>query len=185
MEILYIAGGLFVIIALFVIITYNTLVNLRNLRTESWSDVDTELKRRYDLIPNLVNVVKGYASHEQQTLEEVTRLRAQAVSSIGSPNSQAKDENELIRGLRTLFSVAEKYPDLKASNNFLELQNELRNTEDRIQAARRFFNANVRDYNNKVQAFPSNIIASIFNFRQEEFFEIEDTGIRTAPKVSM
>jgi LemA protein len=164
---------------------YNSLVRGRNHCTESWSNVDTELKRRYDLIPNLVETVKGYAKHEREVLERVTQARATAVASQGSPASQAKDENVLVQGLRQLLAVAENYPDLKASKNFLELQHELTNTEDRIQRARRFYNGNVRDYNNKVQSVQTNILASIFHFKNEEFFEIENAVERLAPEVKI
>lgn len=168
-----------------VIGTYNGLVRLRQHMRESWSGIDTELKRRYDLIPNLVETVKGYAAHERQLLEEVTRARQQAVASTGSPNSQASDENLLVGSLRQLFAVSEDYPDLKASGNFMQLQRELANTEDRIQAARRFYNANVRDLNSRIEVFPSNLIASMFSFQLAEFFEIDDAGIRQPPTVSV
>jgi len=172
------------IVLIWVIATYNTLVRLRNYCRESWSGIDTELKRRYNLIPNLVRTVKGYAAHERETLEHVTEARTRALGSTGSPESQARDENMLVDSLKQLFAVSENYPDLKASENFLALQEELANTEDRIQAARRFYNANVRDLNTRSEVVPSNIIASIFNFKKEEYFEIEDSGIRTAPKVN-
>lgn len=164
---------------------YNGLVRLRQHVAESWSGIDTELRRRYDLIPNLVETVKGYAAHERQVLEEVTRARQQAVASTGSPASQAADENVLVGSLRHLFAVAEGYPDLKASDNFLALQRELVNTEDRIQAARRFYNANVRDLNTRCQAFPSNLVAGMFGFKQAEFFEVEDAGVRVPPAVRL
>ena len=179
-----------IVIAVFVLIpiiwfiaTYNTLVRLRNHCRESWSGIDTELKRRYDLIPNLVETVKGYARHERETLEEVTEARNRALASTGSPQSQARDENVFVGALRSLFAVVEKYPDLKASQNFLKLQEELANTEDRIQAARRFYNANVRDYNTRTEVIPSNIVASMFSFQREEFFEIQNVGERAAPRV--
>jgi len=165
--------------------TYNRLVKLRFTIRESWSNVDTELKRRYDLIPNLVNTVKGYAAHERETLEAVTRARQTAVASTGSPASQARDENELVRQMRSLFAVVERYPDLKANQNFLALQHELANTEDRIQAARRFYNGNVRAMNVLVQSVPSNIIAGMFGFKEEEYFEIEDLGMRLPVQVSL
>lgn len=162
---------------------YNRLVRLRNQCRESWSGIDTELKRRYDLIPNLVEVVKGYAKHEQQTLLAVTEARARAVSSTGSPGAQAVDENAFVDQVRCLLAVSEKYPDLKANDQYLRLTAELVNTEDRIQAARRFYNANVRDYNTRIEVFPSSLIAGAFGFRPEEFFEVEDSGIRVAPAV--
>ncbi|MEX1229130.1 MAG: LemA family protein [Planctomycetaceae bacterium] len=164
---------------------FNALVRLRNHCRESWSNIDTELKRRYDLIPNLVNTVKGYAAHEQELFERVTQARNAAQQSHGSPASQAADENVLVRGVRQLFAVAESYPDLKASKNFLALQEELSHTEDRIQRARRFYNANVRDLNTRIEVVPSNIIASLFNFQKEEYFEVEDAIIREAPTVTM
>jgi len=168
---------------LFVVVTYNHLVNARNSCSEAWSGVDTELQRRYNLIPNLVNTVKGYAKHERELLESVTRLREECVRSTGSPESQAEPENRLIRALGTLMARLERYPDLKASENFLQLQRELVNTEDRLQAARRFYNGNVRENNNLVQSIPSNIIASMFGFGLREYFEIDDTRAADAPKV--
>jgi len=183
-----IAVGVVVLVALcWLVLTYNSLVNLRNLIRESWSDVETELKRRHDLIPRLVETVKGYARHEHRVFEEVTRARAQAMDAIshsGGAKEQGNRETELSRSLKGLFAVAERYPDLKASENFLHLQKELVNTEDRIQAARRFFNGNVRDYNNKVQMFPSSMIAGAFKFRSAEFFEIEQTEA-APPRVEM
>ena len=164
------------------LVTYNKLVTLSNMTKESWSGIDTELKRRYDLIPNLVETVRGYAKHEQYVLESVTQLRAQALNSTGSPASQAKDENAFVGALKSLFAVAENYPALKADQHFLSLQNELTNTENRIQAARRFYNGNVRDYNNVVQMFPSNILAMMFSFKEKEYFEIEDSSQRLTPK---
>jgi LemA protein len=177
--------GVIVLLILWIAFMYNSLVRGRNHCTESWSNVDTELKRRYDLIPNLVETVKGYAKHEREVLEQVTQARAAAVASQGSPAAQAKDENALVSSLRKLLAVAENYPDLKASKNFLELQHELTNTEDRIQRARRFYNGNVRDYNNKVQSVPSNAIAGMFHFKPEEFFEIENAIERQAPEVKI
>ncbi len=143
------------------------------------------MKRRYNLIPNLVEAVKGYAGHERDVLERVVQARQQAVASTGSPAAQASDENVLVGSLRNLFAVAESYPDLKASGNFLALQKELANTEDRIQAARRFYNANVRDLNTRIESFPSNVLAGMFGFTQAEFFEVEDSGIRAAPPVNL
>lgn len=158
--------------------SYNRLVGLRNMIAESWSDIDTELKRRYDLIPNLVSTVKGYAAHEQSVLEAVTKARTQAAASTGSPDSQAKDENQLVHALRQMLVVVESYPQLKADRNFLELQKELVNTEDRLQAARRFFNGNTREYNVLVETFPTNLIAQAFGFTRKDFFEIEDLAMR-------
>ncbi len=183
-AVLLIPAAILFFVFLVVALVYNSLVRLRNHVKESWSDVDTELKRRYDLIPNLVQTVKGYATHEKEVLERVTEARSRAVYSTGSPDSQAVAENELIGSLKSLFAVAENYPELKASRNFLELQDELVNTEDRIQAARRFYNGNVREFNNRVQMFPSSILASMFNFKEAEFFQIKEFE-RAAPKVDM
>jgi LemA protein len=162
---------------------YNSLVKIRQQCRESWSVIDTELRRRYDLIPNLVEAVKAYAKHESGVLQAVTEARSKAAASTGSPASQAADENVLVGAMRQMYGVVERYPDLKANQNFLKLQEELANTEDRIQAARRFYNANVRDMNTKVEVFPSNILAGVFGFQREEFFEVEDIGIRTPPAV--
>ena len=167
------------------IATYNILVRLRNFCRESWSGIDTELKRRYDLIPNLVQTVKGYASHERATLESVVEARNRAVASHGTPSEQAKDENALVGSLKSLFALVENYPDLKASQHFLKLQQELANTEDRIQAARRFYNANVRDLNTRIEVVPSNIVAGLFGFQKEEYFEIESAVERSAPAVAV
>jgi len=169
--------------ALWVAMLYNSLVRVKNACDESWSGIDTELKRRYDLIPNLVNTVKGYAAHEKEVLERVIQARNTAVANHGSPESQARDENALIGTLRQLFALAENYPDLKANQNFMQLQTELTNTEDRIQRSRRFYNANVRDLNNRIEIFPSNIVAGMFGFGKREYFEIEDVAMREPPAV--
>lgn len=182
---LYILVGIILLGVLWFAVVYNNFVRLKNYVTESWSGIDTELKRRYDLIPNLVETVKGYAKHEQETLTRVTEARNRAAASQGGPESQARDENALVGSIKQLFAVSEGYPDLKASQNFLALQHELANTEDRIQAARRFYNANVRDLNTRIEIFPSNLIAQMFGFQKAEFFEIEDTGIRNAPEVKL
>ncbi len=178
----YVAAGIAVLVLIYIIGTYNTLVRLRQHVRESWSDIDTELKRRYDLIPNLVEMVKGYAAHERETLNAVIEARARAVSSTGTPDSQARDEGMLVSTLRQLFAVVEAYPQLKANQNFLHLQEELVITEDRIQATRRFYNGNVRDLNTRVAVFPSNLIASIFRIGPEEFFEVAE-AVRMVPKV--
>jgi LemA protein len=175
--------ALVVLLIAWVIGMYNSLVKIRQQCRESWSVIDTELRRRYDLIPNLVETVKAYAKHESVVLRAVTEARSNAAASTGSPASQAAEENVLVRAMRQMYGVVERYPDLKANQNFLKLQEELANTEDRIQAARRFYNANVRDMNTKVEVFPSNILAGIFGFRREEFFEVEDIGIRIPPEV--
>jgi len=162
---------------------YNSLVKIKNRAKEAWADIDVQLKRRYNLIPNLMETVKGYASHEKGVFEKVTQARAQA---MGARNveEKAKAENMLSNTLKSLFAVSENYPDLKASQNFLELQRELRDTEDKIQAARRFYNTNVRDLNIKRESFPSSIIAKIFNFKKMDLFELQETNQREVPKVN-
>jgi len=178
--------GFFVFILFFILwiaMMYNGLVRLKNACNESWADIDTELRRRYDLIPNLIETVKGYAAHEKDVFERVIQARNKAAANVGSPESQARDENILMGAMRQLFALAESYPDLKANQNFLQLQGELGNTEDRIQRSRRFYNANVRDLNNRIEIFPSNIIAGMFGFGQREFFEIDDAAMREAPQV--
>jgi LemA protein len=167
------------------IVSYNRFVTQRNLVRDAWANIDTELRRRYDLIPNLVETVKGYAAHERTVLENVTNARAMAASATGSPASQAAAEGPLVAALRQLFAVVENYPDLKANQNFLQLQGELGNTEDRLQTARRFYNANVRDYNRRVQSFPSALTARWFGFQEEEFFEVDDAlrGDAGVPRV--
>ncbi len=168
---------------IFVIAQYNALVALKNYIHESWSNVDTELKRRYDLIPNLVAVVKGYAAHERDTLERVTELRNRCVANNGSPSEQAVDEKQLVDSLKQLLVVVENYPQLKADQNFLKLQTELVNTEDRIQAARRFYNGNVRDYRNKCETFPSNLVANMFGFKSEGDFFSVPPSVQEVPNV--
>jgi len=170
-----IIGGIVLLILIFGVVSYNRFVSQRQLIKDAWANIDTELRRRYDLIPNLVESVRGYASHERTVFENVTRARAAAASATGSPAAQAAAEGPLVAALRQLFAVVENYPDLKANQNFLALQQELANTEDRLQTSRRFYNANVRDYNQRVKQFPSVIIASAFNFEEEEFFEVEDS----------
>ena len=172
------------LLLLWLVLTYNTFIRLRQHVSESWAGIDTELKRRYELIPNLVETVKGYAAHERQTIEAVVAARARAASSAGSPGEQARDEQELVASVNRLLAVAEAYPDLKASVNFLKLQQELANTEDRIQAARRFFNANVRDLNTRVAVFPGNVVAGMFGFKPAEFFEVESAAVRQVVDVS-
>ena len=174
MEVLWIVLGIVVVLALVGVASYNRFVSQKNLIRDAWANIDTELRRRYDLIPNIVETVKGYAAHEREVLENVTQARAMATGATGSPADQAAAEGPLVAALRQLFAVVENYPDLKANQNFLALQAELANTEDRLQTARRFYNANVRDYNRRVQSVPSNVIASMFNFEEEEFFEVEE-----------
>ena len=173
--------ALVIVGTIFVIATYNAFIRLKNLCDNAWSDVDVQLKRRYDLIPNLVSTVKGYASHEKEVLENVTKARAEATTAK-TPAEQSKAENMLTGALRQLFAVAENYPELKANTNFLDLQNNLSEIETAIQNARRYYNAVVRDNNIKIESFPSNVIASIFSFKKREFFEMAE-GERAAPKV--
>jgi LemA protein len=172
--IILIIVGVIVIIAIAAVLSYNRFISQRTLIKNAWSNVETELKRRYDLIPNLVESVKGYAAHEREVFEEVARTRAAASGATGSPAQQAAAEGPLVAALGRLFAVAENYPDLKANQNFLQLQGELANTEDRIQASRGLYNSNVQVYNQRVKSFPSNIIARQFHFQEEEFFEIPD-----------
>ncbi len=178
-----IPAGLFLLALLYVIATYNGLVALRNHIHDAWANIDTELKRRYDLIPNLVATVQGYAEHERGVFEEVTRLRNQCAANHGPTTSQATDERQLVGALQRLLAVVENYPQLKADQHFLQLQRELVNTEDRIQAARRFFNGNIRDYRNKREHFPSSIVASMFKFGQMDFFEV-DAAVREPPQAN-
>lgn len=174
-----------VLIFLWVILTFNRFIALRNRAKEAWADIDVQLKRRYNLIPNLVETVKGYAAHEKGVFESVTRARAEAMAAEKSGNTKkiGEAENMLSGTLKSLFALSENYPDLKASTNFLELQRELRDTEDKIQAARRFYNTNVRDINIKIESFPANIIAKLFRFVKMDFFEVEEAIVRKAPQV--
>jgi len=158
------------VVLLWAIAIYNGLIKLKNRVDEAWSDIDVQLKRRYDLIPNLVSTVKGYAAHEKEVFEKVTEARAKAMGA-GTTEDKAQAENALSNTLKSLFAVAEAYPDLKANQNFLELQRELTDTEDKIQASRRFYNGNVRDFNTKIEIFPNNIFAGILNFTKRQFFE--------------
>ncbi|MFZ5364326.1 MAG: LemA family protein [Patescibacteria group bacterium] len=185
MYILWIALGAVGLIVVWLIATYNGLITLRNRTDEAWSDIDVQLKRRYDLIPNLVEAVKGYAGHEKEVFEKVTLARAAAIDAekSGNPAEIAKTENMLAGTLKSLFAVAESYPDLKASQNFLQLQDELSDTENKVQAARRFYNGNVRDFNIKLEKFPTNMIAGMLGFKSKQFFEIEEAAQREAPAV--
>jgi LemA protein len=169
---MWIIAGVVAVLVVWAIAIYNGLVRLKNRVDEAWSDIDVQLKRRYDLIPNLVNTVKGYASHEKEVFEKVTEARTRAMAAQ-SAGDKAKAENMLSQTLKSLFAVAEAYPDLKANQNFLELQRELTDTEDKIQASRRFYNGNVRDFNIKIQVFPNNIFAGMLGFTAREFFEAE------------
>lgn len=175
---------LIVVLGLWAITSFNGLVRLTNNAKEAWSDIDVQLKRRYDLIPNLVATVKGYASHESTTLEKVVALRNTAMQA-GSLKEHAEAENQLSGALKSIFALAENYPDLKANQNFLELQRELSDTENKIQAARRFYNTNVRDLNTTVESFPGAIFASLFRFTTREFFELDDTEAAAKQPVSV
>ena len=176
--ILIIIGGMIV----WFITTYNKFIALKNRAKEAWADIDVQLKRRHNLIPNLVETVKGYAGHEKGVFEKVTEARAGAMKA-GTLADKTKAENKLSNTLKSLFAVAENYPQLKASGNFQKLQDELTNTEDKIQIARRFYNGSVRDYNIKRQSSPSNIVASLFKFGKIDFFEVEDKEVREPVKV--
>lgn len=177
---LWIILGIIIVVAIFLWATYNALVTLRLRVDEAWSDITVQLKRRLDLIPNLVNSVKGYAAHESGVFEKVTEARANALNAQGVKETAAA-ENQFEGALKSLFAVAEAYPDLKANQNFLELQAELVDTEDKIQAARRFYNGGVRDLNTKIQIFPNNIFASMLGFKEREFFEVEDRAAVEKP----
>ena len=174
MTVIYILLGLVAAIVLYVIVTYNGLVSLRVRVSEAWSDIEVQMKRRYNLIPNLVETVKGYAGHEKTTLESVTKARAEAMANQGRPTDQAKSENLLAGALKSLFALSENYPDLKANQNFLDLQNDLSEVEDKIQAARRYYNGSVRDLNTKIDQFPSNLVAGGFKFITADFFELDE-----------
>lgn len=181
MTVLWIILGIIVLIGLFLWATYNALVKLRVRVDEAWSDITVQLKRRLDLIPNLVNTVKGYAKHEKGVFEAVTEARANALNAKGVKETAAA-ENQFEGALKSLFAVAEAYPDLKASQNFVELQQELVDTEDKIQASRRFYNGGVRDLNTKIQTFPHNIVAAMFKFLSRDFFELDEAEQKTAEK---
>lgn len=177
MALTYIILAIVVVVILGIIAIYNSLVTLKNRAKEAWSDIDVQLKRRYDLIPNLVETVKGYAAHERELFEKVTQARANAMGAQGV-QAKADAENILSSTLKSLFAVSENYPDLKASVNFLELQRELSDTENKIQASRRFYNTNVRDLNIQIESFPSNILASMFGFKQMELFQTANEAER-------
>lgn len=171
-----------VLVLLFTIGVYNGLIRLKNKTEEAWSDIDVQLKRRYDLIPNLIETVKGYAKHEKGTFEKVAEMRSQAMQAE-TPAEKAKTENMLTETLKSLFAVAENYPDLKANQNFLDLQNQLSQVEETIQQSRRYYNGNVRDFNIKIEVFPNNLFAGIMGFKKFEFFEIADSKERENVKV--
>lgn len=181
MTVLWIIIGAVVLLAIIVIAIYNSLVTLKVRVEEAWSDITVQLKRRLDLIPNLVESVKGYAKHESGVFEAVTEARSNVMNAKGVKETAAA-ENQFEGALKSLFAVSEAYPDLKANQNFLDLQNELTDTEDKIQASRRFYNGGVRDLNTKIQTFPTSIIAGIFGFKQREFFELDDAEMATAEK---
>ncbi|MDD3498120.1 MAG: LemA family protein [Candidatus Moranbacteria bacterium] len=177
--------GILAVAFIWVIALYNGLIRLKNRVDEAWSDIDVQLKRRYDLIPNLISTVKGYAAHESATFQKVTEARTAAMTAheSGDAKAQAKAENMLSDTLKSIFALAENYPDLKANQSFLELQRELSDTEDKIQASRRFYNGNVRDFNTKIELFPNNIIAGMLKFTKREFFEVENEKERENVKV--
>jgi LemA protein len=186
MGVLIVVVVIVVVVLLGVWLTYNGFVKKRNRTQEAWAQIDVELKRRHDLIPNLVSTVQGYASHERETFEAVTNARAAAVgaSATGDPNQIAPAENALTQSLRTLFAVAENYPQLKAAENFLALQEQLTATEDKLAFARRYYNASVLDYNTALQSFPRNVVASTFgHFQPAEYFKIDDDDDRAVPQV--
>ncbi len=179
---LWVVLGIAAVIAFWLIGIYNGLIKFRNRTDEAWSDIDVQLKRRYNLIPNLVNTVKGYAKHEREVLERVTEARTKAMGAQ-NPEEKGQAENMLTGALKSLFAVAESYPDLKANQNFLELQRELSDTENKIQAARRFYNGNVRDFNTKIQTFPNNMVAGMLGFTKRDFFELGGEAEREPVKV--
>ena len=179
-----IVGVVVVLLLLWAVAQYNGLVRLRNLVQEAWRQIDTELQRRHDLIPNLVESVKGYAAHERGVFDEVTAARAAAAGSGSGPAQQAQQEQALNSALGRLFAVAEAYPALRASENFQQLQAQLTQTEDRVAAGRKYYNANVRTLNTKIETFPTNVVAGMFGFTRAEYFEAEDPQVRQAPQVS-
>ena len=182
MPFTYILLGIGALIIAVLILIYNSLVSKRNRIEEAWSDIEVQMKRRFDLIPNVVETVKGYAAHEKSVLENVTKARTQAMGAH-TPQEHAQAENMLAGTLKTLFAVAENYPDLKANVNFLDLQRELADTETKIQSSRRFYNGNVRDYNTLLQSFPTNMIGGMFRFMKREFFDLEEEQAREPVKV--
>ena len=177
---MYIILAIIILIVFWLVFAYNGFVRSINRAKEAWADIDVQLKRRYDLIPNLVNTVKGYAAHEKSAFENVTKARAAAMGA-GSLEEKGKAENMLAGALKSVFAIAEAYPDLKANQNFLDLQNQLTDTEDKIQAARRFYNGNVRDLNTSIESFPGNIISSTFHFSKMDFFQLEVDSVEKNP----
>lgn len=178
-------GGLALLALVWFVANFNRFVRLRQHLRESWAGIDVELKRRYDLIPNLVETVKGYAAHERSVLDEVVKLRNQAVASTGPADQQAVDETALALGVKRLFAVVENYPQLKSDANFRQLQRELANTEDRLAAARRFFNGNVRELNQMCEQFPTNVLAGMFGFERASYFELASDAERVVPRVDV
>lgn len=178
--------GVIAFLVVYIVLMYNGLIRLKNRVEEAWSDIDVQLKRRYDLIPNLIETVKGYAKHESQTLENVVEARNSAMKAqaTGDAKAQGEAENMLSGTLKSIFALSESYPDLKANQNFIELQNELSDTENKIQASRRFYNNNVKDFNTKLEMFPTNLIAKKLGFSGREFFEIENAAERENVKVA-
>ncbi len=182
MMALYIVLGLIVLIGLWLWMAYNGLVRLKNQTDEAWSDIDVQLKRRYDLIPNLVETVKGYATHEREAFENVTKARSAAMGA-STPEAKGQAENTLSGALKSVFALAEAYPDLKANQNFAKLQDELSDTENKIQASRRFYNGNVRDLNTRIESFPTNMIAKNLGFSKREFFAVDNDAEKAPVKV--
>ena len=181
MKYIWIVLGILVVIILWIISAFNRFVSMRNRAKEAWADIEIQLKRRYDLIPNLVNTVKGYASHESSAFENVTKARSMAMGAQGATAGHAQAENVLTGALKSVFAIAEAYPELKANQNFLALQNELSDTENKIQSARRFYNSNVRDLNIMAESFPTNIIANMFKFVKMDFFDLADNDVAQNP----
>ena len=182
MSIIYLLIGIIIVLVLWAVFAYNHFVSLINNAKEAWADIDVQLKRRYDLIPNLVNTVKGYATHESTAFEKVTQARAAAMGA-GNVADKGKAENMLTGALKSVFAIAEAYPDLKANQNFLSLQAELSDTENKIQASRRFYNGNVRDLNIAIEAFPGNIVASRFHFAKMELFTLDEEAAKQPVEV--
>lgn len=183
MPLIYVIGGIAVLAVLWLIGVYNGFVRLMNRTKEAWADIDVQLKRRYDLIPNLVETVKGYAAHEKEAFENVTKARAQALGAQSIKEKETAD-NMVTSALKSVFAVAEAYPQLRAVEGFTKLQEELSDTENKIQAARRFYNSNVRDLNTKIEVFPNNMVARMFNFQKQDFFELEQEAAKEPVKVS-
>jgi LemA protein len=182
MMALWIILAIIFILIIWIVVIFNGLVSLKNRAKEAWSDIDVQLKRRYDLIPNLVETVKGYATHEKEVFENITKARSEAMNASGVKD-QEKAENNLSGTLKSLFAVAENYPDLKATENFQKLQDELTDTENKIEAARRFYNANVRDLNIRIEKFPDNLVAGTFHYKAMELFELTEIAEREPVKV--